>query len=109
MLMTHLLQTTNDFGTTHDEVLAQFVNNNPPIVFNPYIGDYQDLQAVDNTFFGVFSASNAANGTLAFFPDGVAFARNFIGSPNQASFQLQDLAAGAVSFSIDPFFFRISE
>jgi len=105
MLMTHLLQTTNDFGTTHDEVLAQFVNNNPPIVFNPYIGDYQDLQAVDNTFFGVFSASNAANGTLAFFPDGVAFARNFIGSPNQASFQLQDLAAGAVSFSIDPFFF----
>jgi hypothetical protein len=81
------------------------VNNNPTIVFNPYIGDYQDLQTVDNTFFGAFSASNAANGTLAFFPDGVAFARNFIGSPNQASFQLQDLAAGAVSFSIDPFFF----
>jgi hypothetical protein len=94
-----------DFATNHDEILAQFVNNNPGIVFNPYIGDYQDLQAVGNTFFGVFSASNAANGTLAFFPEGVAFPRSFIGNPNQASFQLQDLVGGTVSFSIDPFFF----
>lgn len=105
MLVTHLLQTTDDFATTHDELLAQFINNNPAIVFNPYIGDYQDLQAIGDTFFGVFSASNAANGTLAFFPDGVAFPRSFIGSPNQASFQLENLVGGNVNFSIDPFFF----
>jgi len=105
MLVTHFLQTSNDFVTRQDEVLSQFVNNNPPIAGNPYIGDFQDLQAVDNIFFGSFSASNNANGTLAFFPQGITLLRNFTGTPNQANFQLTNLAGGIVSASIDPFFF----
>jgi len=105
MLVTHFLQTTNDFATTRDEVLSQFANNNPVIAADPYIGDYQDLQAVDNLFFGTFSASNNANGTLALFPQGVTFLRNFSGTPNQANFQLQNTTGINVTASIDPFFF----
>jgi hypothetical protein len=105
MLLTHFLQTTNDFATRQDEVLSQFVNNNPAIAGNPYIGDFQDLEAIDNVFFGTFSASNNANGTLALFPQGITFLRNFTGTPNQSNFQLTNLAGGNVSSSIDPFFF----
>ena len=105
LLVTHFLQTTNDFATTQDEVLSRFVSNNPVKAFDPYIGDYQDLQAIDNIFFGTFSASNNANGTLASFPEGITFLRNFTGTPNQPNFQLTNLAGGIVSASIDPFFF----
>src|SRR5215470_3110799 len=105
MLVTHFLQTTNDFATTQDEILSRFVSNNPVKAFDPYIGDFQDLQAIDNIFFGTFSASNNANGTLAVFPQGITFLRNFTGTPNQPNFQLTNLAGGNVSASIDPFFF----
>src|SRR5215467_817327 len=105
MLVTHFVQTTNDFATIQDEVLSRFVSNNPVKAFDPYIGDFQDLQAIDNIFFGTFSASNNANGTLAVFPQGITFLRNFTGTPNQPNFQLTNLAGGNVSASIDPFFF----
>jgi PEP-CTERM motif len=105
MLVTHFVQTTNDFATIQDEVLSRFVSNNPIKAAEPYIGDFTDLEAIGNVFFGTFSASNNANGTLAVFPQGITFLRNFTGTPNQPNFQLTNLTGGNVSASIDPFFF----
>jgi hypothetical protein len=103
-LSQHLLTTTNDFATTDDSLLGTESNAFPTITFSPYIGDFYDLTSVDDTFFGIFSASNADNGVSALFAD-VAFQRNFVGTPGTASFALRDLAGNPVGFSIDPFVF----
>jgi hypothetical protein len=108
-LSVHLVTTTNDFATTTDTILATQINNVPASAGDPYLGDYMQLVAVGNSFEGVFSASNADNGTSANFPNGVIFQRNFTGTPGTASFQLKD-ANGLtdVPASIDPFFFKFT-
>ncbi len=65
------------------------------------------LTSVGDTFYGIFSASNADNGIDALFPD-VSFQRDFIGAPGTASFQLTNLTGSPVNFSIDPFVFSVS-
>jgi hypothetical protein len=62
-----------------------------------------DLTSIGDTFYGIFSASNADNGIDALFPD-VTFQRDFIGAPGTAGFKL----ANGVPFSIDPFFFAVT-
>ena len=88
--------------TWSDRVLANAPDNNPPPVFQPYIGDYADVVSVGKSFFGVFSASNVPD--LANFPSGVKYQRN-------ANFTSHNLLAldgtTAVNPSIDPFFFSI--
>jgi Hint domain len=108
-LSQHLLQTDDDFVTTTDTVLAVEANSTPIAVFSPYLGDFVDLQAVDNTFYGVFSASNADNGVDAQFLADTSFQRSYTGVPGMASFQLMDGSGNSVTASIDPYFFVVSD
>jgi hypothetical protein len=100
----HLLTTGDDFLTTTDTTLASESNATPVAVFDPYVGDFYDMTSVGNTFYGIFSASNADNGSNAQFTN-VTFQRHFIGTPGTASFQLTDANGHNVAPSIDPFFF----
>jgi hypothetical protein len=100
---THIQRSSN--GTTwSDYILNTFDNGdaNVPNSGNP-IGDYTDLVAVGNTFYGVFSALNYPDKSK--FPHGVKYLRN-------ADFTTHKLRnttnTGDVITSIDPFFFKIS-
>jgi hypothetical protein len=110
-LETHFVQTGNDFATLPiDTLLSRFTDGDPP--FNgvdPYIGDYEGLKAVGDTFYGTFSASNQADGTHAIFPGGVAFQRSFTGTLGTSTFQLTDGSDDHdhVDFSIDPYYFQV--
>jgi hypothetical protein len=71
--------------------------------FQPYLGDYVNIMAVERTFYGIFSANNTPdNGN---FPNGVVYQRN-------ANFTTRTLLARdgvtPVGVSIDPFFFKVS-
>ena len=100
----HLLTTSDDFVTTTDTTLASETNATPVARFDPYVGDFYDMTSIGNTFYGVFSASNADNGSDAQFTN-VMFQRDFIGTPGTASFQMTDGSGHTVAPSIDPFFF----
>jgi hypothetical protein len=106
-LSQHLVTTTNDFATTTDVTLASESNLTPASIFNPYLGDFFDLSGRGNTFYGIFSASNADDGTDASFTN-VTFNRNFTGTPGMSNFQLIDTSGNPVANSIDPFFFSYS-
>lgn len=106
-LSQHLLTTTDDFATSTDTLLGTESNATPIVLFFPYLGDFYDLTSVGDTLYGIFSASNADNGTLASYPD-ATFQRDFSGIPDTASFQLTDLTGAPVAFSIDPFFFSLN-
>jgi hypothetical protein len=91
----HLLTTTNDFATTIDTTLATESNVTPVSQFDPYLGDFYDMTSVGDTFYGIFSASNADNGTDALFST-TSFQRNFTGTPGTASFHLTDANGSTV-------------
>jgi hypothetical protein len=67
-LSQHLVTTTDDFATTTDTLLGTESNTFPTAAFFPYIGDFYDLTSVGDTLYGIFSSSNADNGTLASYP-----------------------------------------
>lgn len=90
-LETHLVQSSNNFTTNTDLVLSKFADQSLVADFDPYIGDYEDLVAVGNTFYGTFSASNDTTD----FPQQPVFLRD----PAL-------LGTRKVPFSIDPFFFK---
>jgi hypothetical protein len=106
-LSQHLLTTTDDFATTNDVTLASESNTTPTIQFDPYLGDFFELTGIGNTFYGIFSASNADDGTDASFMN-LNFNRLFTGTPGTSSFRLTDANGNPVPFSIDPFFFAYS-
>jgi len=106
-LSQHLVTTTDDFATTTDTLLGTQSNATPIEAFFPYIGDFYDLTSIGDTLYGIFSASNADNGTLASYPE-ATFQRDFTGIPDTASFQLTDLTGAPVAFSIDPFSFSLN-
>jgi len=107
-LSQHFLTTTDDFATTSDSLLGTETNATPAATFSPYLGDFFDLTSVDNSFYGIFSASNADNGLLASFPS-VSFQRNLVGTPGNANFQLRDINGSEnIAFSIDPFVFSFT-
>jgi hypothetical protein len=107
-LSQHFLTTSDDFASTNDTVLGTESNATPAIAFHPYLGDFYDLTAIGNTFYGTFSASNQDDGTHASFGS-ATFLRNFTGTPGTASFQLKDTGGvNNVAASIDPFFFSVS-
>jgi len=82
-------------------VLARTPAATPLRQFFPYIGDYADLLAVGDTFFGVFCANNTPS--LQNFPQGVTYQRNH----NFTTKTLLGLnGATPVAPSIDPFFFK---
>ena len=83
-----------------DLVLASVPANRPARQFYPYIGEFANIMAVGDIYYGVFSANNTPD--LANFPQGVSFQRNH----NFGTKQL--FAANGVTPvvpSIDPFFF----
>jgi hypothetical protein len=103
-LSQHFLTTTNDFVTTSDTTLATEKNSGPPfIAFQPALGDFFDLSAIGNTFYGIFCAANADDGTIAQFPT-LSLQRSFTGTPGTANFQLTNNGSSVAS-SIDPFYF----
>ena len=57
-----------------DRVLASFPDNNPLMTYDPYLGDYFTLKAVNYSFYGAFSASGEPD--PAHFPSGVYYQRN---------------------------------
>jgi hypothetical protein len=103
-LSQNMLTTTDDFGTTSTTVLGSESNSTPTSQFPPYLGDFFDLTAVGNTFYGIFSASNEDDGTNAQFAD-VSFQRRFKGTKGTADFELTDENGNSVPFTIDPYFF----
>lgn len=102
----HFISTMDDFATVTDSTLANMLDNGiAPFAFNPYLGDFTDLTAVGNTFYGAFATGNQYDGTNLLFPQGVLFQRNNNGQFGLPGFQLLDLAGQPVPFSIDPYFF----
>ncbi|MGA7849962.1 MAG: hypothetical protein WCA13_12720 [Terriglobales bacterium] len=100
---THL-QVTHDAWSTpaEDIILANTPVDSATYVYDPYIGDYADLQAVDHEFHGIFSAHNFPD--MANFPHGVQYQRN----ADFATHQLFDLSGiTTVANSIDPYYFNI--
>src|SRR5262245_39390426 len=107
-LSQHLLTTSDDFASTSDFTLATEKNDAAPFDINPYLGDFFNLVSIGNTFYGIFSAANADNGTDASFAT-VTFQRAFTGTAGPADFQLLTSSGGSpVSASIDPFFFSFT-
>ena len=80
-------------------VLASWPLNDPPggVV---YVGDYQSLVVVGNTFYAGFCASNSPD--LADFPSGVVYQRN----ADFPGHRLLAVTGAPVQHSIDPYFFR---
>jgi hypothetical protein len=96
---THLRQTL-DGNVWSDLLLATTPAGSPAGQFDPYLGDYLYLAAVDTTFYGIFCANNTPD--LGNFPQGVVYQRN-------ADFRTHTLldvdGRTPVAPSIDPFFF----
>ena len=91
-LQTHFAQSGDGFATFTDSTLNIFPNNNPAAQYDPYLGDFFDLTAVGNTFYGTFCVSN--DPTAANWPSSLpTYLRN------------ASLLGSSVATSIDPFFF----
>ena len=99
--VTHLRRSPDGVNWS-DLILANTPAATPAKTFDPYLGDYDHLVAIQNVFFGIFSANNTPN-TLN-FPNGVTYQRN-------ADFSSRTLLNvdnhTPVAVSIDPFFFRL--
>jgi hypothetical protein len=99
---THLRVTSNLWaGPSEDILLARTLDK--PRSFDPYLGDYADLQAVGRDFYGVFSADNTPD--FANFPNGVRYQRN-CDFNRHLLFDVNNIAV--VPSSVDPFFFHVT-
>jgi len=100
--VTHLRRSTDGINW-NDLILATVPATTPVKTFDPYIGDYDHLVAVGQTFFGIFSANNTPD--MANFPNGVRYQRN----ANFATRTLLNVSGTTpVARSIDPFFFKVT-
>jgi hypothetical protein len=96
------LELSQDGASWNAITLAQTPANDPPKIFDPYLGDYDHLMAVGKDFYGIFSASNKPD--KANFPQGVVYQRN----ANFTTRTLLDVDnVTPVHVSIDPFFFKV--
>jgi len=100
--VTHLRRSIDGINW-NDLILATVPATTPSKQFDPYLGDYDHLVAVGQTFFGIFSTNNKPD--MANFPNGVKYQRN-------ANFTTRTLLSvngtTSVPVSIDPFFFKVS-
>lgn len=107
---THVQVTRDAWASPAEDIVAATTPDTPnppgytgPHIYDPYIGDYADLQAAGREFYGIFCALNTPD--LANFPHGVRFQRN----ADFSTHQLFDLSGVTpVANSIDPFFVHIS-
>jgi hypothetical protein len=101
---THLERTDDAFATHIDLVLHHAPDNVRDASGAGPLGDYNQLLAVGQDFYGVFSGNNTPD--RANFPHGVKYQRN-------ADFTTRKLLAvdnmTEVDPSIDPFYFKVSE
>ncbi len=97
--VTHLRRSPNGVNWS-DLILANVPATTPAKTFDPYLGDYDHLVAVGQTFYGIFSTNNKPD--PANFPNGVKYQRN----ANFITHTLLNLNNVPVSNSIDPFFFK---
>src|SRR5581483_3222694 len=98
-LETHFTQFPGgDLGNPQDNILSRFPNAELVSQGDPFIGDYEGLEALGNQFYGVLSAANA--NLPGRFPQGVIFNRamGVNGFPN----------GNPADESIDPFFFTVA-
>jgi hypothetical protein len=101
---THFRYAALTGSTFTDDILSTFLDSDlSASTISPSLGDYLRIQAVGNTFYGVFPASNRPINSN--FPHSVTFQRNADFTSNQ----IRNLSNSAnVSVSVDPFFFKIS-
>lgn len=100
---THVQITPDGWASPAEDILLANTPDDGSIKsFDPFIGDYADLQAVHGDFYGIFSADNFPD--LANFPHGVRYQRN-------VDFNTKTLlnvnGTSPVKNSIDPFFVHI--
>jgi len=96
------LELSSDGSNWITLTLATVSSRTPTSTFDPYLGDYAHLMAVDKNFYGVFSTANTPNKSN--FPNGVVYQRNV----NWTTGTLLDIDNRTpVHSSIDPFFFRV--
>ena len=100
--VTRLFTSRDGFRTKHSYTLATVPSNVPTPVLQPYIGDYIELRAVGQNFYGVFSASNTPD--THNFPNGVTFERN---ADFVRHLLLNAHGGTTIGVSIDPFFFMV--
>jgi hypothetical protein len=109
----HFVQSADSFKTSTDSMMFGWQDTGtpapipmPPPIGAVYTGDWYDLNAIGNTFYGTFCAPNTLNSAV--LPFGVTLQRNFVGTPGTASFALRDVnGTTPVAFSVDPFFFSV--
>jgi hypothetical protein len=101
---THLQRMPKGGGAFTDLVLATVRADFPARQGDPYLGDYDHLQAVGKDFYGIFSANNTPD--KANFPQDVVYQRN----ANFTTRKLFDVSGTKeVAVSIDPFYFKVTE
>jgi hypothetical protein len=104
---TKFLELTSTGVTKESVDLAIWPQNTPVRVGSVYIGDYQQLLTVGNSFFGTFSASN--DPSLANWANpalNVIFQRQVLGTLGTPGATLGNGMGGAgPAISIDPYFF----
>jgi len=101
-----------NFNPIRDTVLSRFHRNELTAIQNAsrrHLSDYLDLQAVRNTFYGVFAAINAPDSSAS---NDIRNSRFPSGRPRYQRDQTRLVRnrpgeRAAVNLSIDPFFFRI--
>ena len=71
---THFVHSTDQFTNVTDTVLADVLDSDVGAATSVIIGDYSNLVAIGNDFYGVFSAYNEPD--LSNFPVGVVYLRN---------------------------------
>lgn len=120
-LETQFVITHDDFATTDTQLLASGINRNGGVTpggppgFDPYLGDFTNLYAVNDQFRGIFSMNSEADCLHAFFPGGVTYNRAVTGfkqgqvcnpafayaggDPAEAGFDPRGM--------IDPFYFSV--
>jgi len=100
--VTRLFTSNDGYKTRREYTLATVPSNVPQPVIQPFIGDYIELRAVGQNFYGVFSAANTPDSLN--FPNGVTFGRN----ADFAKHLLRNAHGGlTIGVSIDPFFFMV--
>lgn len=107
---THMRQSGDGLNSFSDVTLSSWAGSqivNP----HPYLGDYYDLESVNNQFYGIYSGSNDPTQSPWAGPSvNVQLDRFYNGTLGTASAQLRSAAVGgsAVAVSLDPFFFSVA-
>jgi hypothetical protein len=95
--------TSTDFTSVQSVLLARHPSNQPARVYLPYLGDYTQMLAIGNKFYGVFTAGNRP--LKQNFHANVTFLRK---ADWTGGVLLDTLNAPHSRFSMDPFFFTLT-